>query len=291
MSLTEDIKEAQIKARIKSDTPTLFTSTSHIYRATNENMKDKHYIECLQDKEKILSVIGSGDQILNSILLGSKEIDAFDISRFPKYFLDLKIAAIKLFDYEEYLSFFSGNNAFNRKMFKRVIETIKGDSKEFWESVAYAKKVNPKKLYRSSLFTGNLNIDYNPYLEESNFYQLKRKIKDAHISYTTGNILNIGKELTKDYDCINLSNICMYQSEMYVDYPGKTYEGKFRSFIRNLRINPNGVVLNYLMGYKPGSICYKYVENYYKKEPDFRIFEIDNEEKIEKDGLLVYQKK
>lgn len=70
-----------------------FHNTSVIYRTSNERICD--YIEYLKNKKKMLSVIASGDQILNSILVNSFNIDAFDISAFPKYFLKLKMAAIR----------------------------------------------------------------------------------------------------------------------------------------------------------------------------------------------------
>ena len=88
MSLHDDIVSAQ---RIVSgadfnfgDKP-FFHETSAIYKISNERTQD--YYSFLIGREKVLSVIGSGDQILNLILEGTKEIDAFDISSFPKYFL------------------------------------------------------------------------------------------------------------------------------------------------------------------------------------------------------------
>ena len=70
-----------------------FHNSSAIYRFSNEILQD--YCEYFVNRNKILSVISSGDQILNAILNGVKDIDAFDISVFPKYFLYLKIGAIK----------------------------------------------------------------------------------------------------------------------------------------------------------------------------------------------------
>ena len=60
-----------------------------------EIINSRAYIDCLVDRKKVLSTIASGDQILNSILYGAKDIEGFDISVFPKYYLNLKIAAIK----------------------------------------------------------------------------------------------------------------------------------------------------------------------------------------------------
>ena len=71
-----------------------FDEHSFIYKKTNERLQDIGDI--LENKKKILCVIGSGDQILNILLTNPEQIDAFDISVFPMYFLELKIAAIKI---------------------------------------------------------------------------------------------------------------------------------------------------------------------------------------------------
>ena len=43
-----------------------FNDLSFIFRCTNEMINSDEYIEVLKDKKKVLSVIASGDQILNA---------------------------------------------------------------------------------------------------------------------------------------------------------------------------------------------------------------------------------
>ena len=81
-----------------------FHSESFIYKKTNEKLNE--FIDLLLNKDKVLSVIGSGDQILNTLLTKPSKIDAFDISVFPKFFLKLKIASIKSLSRDEYIKFF-----------------------------------------------------------------------------------------------------------------------------------------------------------------------------------------
>ena len=57
-----------------------YNLSSGIYRGTNEMISSKEYTSFITNRERILSVIASGDQILNSILLGSNDVEAFDIS-------------------------------------------------------------------------------------------------------------------------------------------------------------------------------------------------------------------
>ena len=81
-----------------------FDQTSFVYKKTNERLQD--IPDILENKKRVLCVIGSGDQLLNILLSKPDKVDAFDISVFPRYFLELKIAAIKTLSREEYISFF-----------------------------------------------------------------------------------------------------------------------------------------------------------------------------------------
>ena len=302
MNINEDIDMAKDLINIKGINTPLFTDTSAIYKTTNENMNDNNYINLIKNNRSMLSVIGSGDQILNSILYDSYNIDAFDVSRFPKYFLELKIAAIKTLTYEEYLAFFYDNNTFNRKLYKKIVSNMKGDSKIFWDNIANYNKFfvgkdekTPNNVYNSKLFVDGDNFSStakknNPYLTRSKYNLLKIKLDIAKINYIDGNIFNIAKTINKSYDLINLSNICMYQPNMYQELNKNSNENKFKTFITNLKLNPDGKVLNYLMGYTPGSFAHRYVDKYYLSDPDFKVMVIDNGNTLD-DALIVYQKR
>ena len=81
-----------------------FINTSSIYRFTNEDITS--YYHHLENKDKVLTVIGSGNQVINGILAGTKNFDCFDISIFPEYYLYLNIAAIIALNKDEYLKYF-----------------------------------------------------------------------------------------------------------------------------------------------------------------------------------------
>jgi hypothetical protein len=228
-----------------------FNNAYIIYRGTNERVDCESYIDALYKKNNILSVIGSGDQVLNSILLGCKNIDAYDISMFPKYYLKFKLAAIKELSYEEYLFFFYGENSFDKSKFNRVLNQLDDDTKYFWSYLT--RNRSPKELYDSKLFTGWMptikdEIFRNPYLSDYHkYYELRNKLNEPTINYIDGNIYEFSKTLDKDYDLINLSNICMYADceFPYVDVID-AYK-KYKSFVKNLRINPDGKILNYII--------------------------------------------
>lgn len=302
MSTKQDIEKARQIIKQDCEGRYLHTDSSSIYRSTNENMNDSNYIELLKDNKSILSVIGSGDQILNSILLGSLDIDAFDINRFVKYYLEFKMSAIISLSYEEYLSFFYDKKTFNRKLYSKVIDNMKGESKEFWQNIANYKgltfgkdKYSPKEVYNSSLFipgtiTKENAINNNPYLSRKDYYLLKNKINEAKIRYFNGNIFELAKTLDRDYDFINLSNIGMYTRDFILPQFNNEPSDDYKNFISNLRLNPDGKVLNYLMGYVKGSLSYNYAVRAVVNDPNYDIHIVKNKDHID-DALAVYRKR
>ncbi len=68
-----------------------------------ENVKE--LFKKMFDFNTILIVTGSGDQILEAILLGASRVQAFDINKLAKYGCVLKIASIKALEYDEFVDF------------------------------------------------------------------------------------------------------------------------------------------------------------------------------------------
>ena len=301
MAVKEDIQLAR-KVMVDPDSANmLYYDCSYIHKCTNENMNSPAYIEQLRDRRDILTVIGSGDQVLNSILLGSENIDAFDISRFPKYFLGLKIAAIKVLTYDEFIAFFFNyKKSFPRNLYKKVVSTMDGELKEFWSKVASTRLLttnySPRSVYFSGLFMNDPKasssaIQLNPYLNEKNYYLLKKKIDYANIRCLTGNIMHLGDQIDKPYDFVNLSNIYMYQMSILTNDADSNQEEKYKHFVKNLKLNPDGRVLSYLMGYVPGSLSYNFIQKHYAGDNHFTIHPIENGiYDGYPDALLIYKK-
>ena len=277
--------------RIQAIRPFRYDEFSYIYKFTNENLKDTIYKNLISNNENVLSVIGGGDQILNMYLFNSNNIDAFDISRFPSYYLRLKIAAIKEFKYEEYLKFFCEGKPFNKKLFDRLMKNCDDPiCKTFWTSVCLD---DPEKVYESPLFnTVPRNKEYairkNPYLDRFNYDLLKSKIDKLNINYINEDILSLASKLDKDYDLIYLSNICMYSREMFNSFGNNRPFSEFKDLITNLRITPNGKVINYLHAYLPWNLSHKVTREVFNTE-GFITYEVDNDRE-QPDALLVYRK-
>ena len=77
----------------------------NIYPFTTENIAG--YIDNFDLKDKSLLTVGSsGDQALNAILKGCRDITVIDINPYTKYYYYLKAAGVLSFKEEEFLSFF-----------------------------------------------------------------------------------------------------------------------------------------------------------------------------------------
>lgn len=81
---------------LKLNTP--FSEISNFYYFTNENIKDFFDLLDFTNDTHALTVCGSGDQVLNLINKGVKNIDVFDSNKLAFYFLfGIKIPALQCF--------------------------------------------------------------------------------------------------------------------------------------------------------------------------------------------------
>ena len=254
-----------------------YHETSIIYKTTNEDVRS--YLNLLKDKEKIFSITASGDQILNSILVGSKDITACDVSHFPKYFLDLKIAAVKSLSLEDYLNFFvmtdEENIEFSDKYYDELRSNLDKNSLEFWDHLFGF--FDGDEIYNTSLFSREVYTlkhfkERNPYLEKGNYKLLRKKLDDVDIKYINTNLGNSDLSFNESYDLVNLSSIMYYG----ILRDPKNYLKLLESF--NLR--DNGMILSYVY-----DISKQFRKNYGSDEFRFQKFDDTNA------GVMVYQKK
>lgn len=243
MALHDDIVAAQrivSRADFNFGDKELFHTTSAVYKISNERTQD--YYSYLIGREKVLSVIGSGDQILNLILEGSKEIDAFDISSFPKYFLYLKMAAIKALSKEEYIEFFYEVN--NRSevyddMYDRISFYLDDEISSFWDSLF--NFFDWQDIYNSTLFSSEpyiaVNaINQNKFLQcDAAYEELRRALDDVVINVYEGDIFDLSCRIDGTYDLVYLSNIVYYNKP-----------DEYKEMLDEFKLTDNGITLTYL---------------------------------------------
>ena len=196
-----------------------------IYPFTNENING--YIDMFDLKEKSLLTVGSsGDQAINAILKGCKDITLLDINPFTKYYFNLKKAALLTLTYEEFCKFFCyidypkvfkyNYNAFNYDGYnklKKVLNKLDEESYLFWDTLFDVCKANDvrRKLFSNDEDRVSVVKGINPYLKnKNNFNETKIRIKNINPKFIKGDIFKI--KLEKTYDNIFLSNIGTYYS-------------------------------------------------------------------------------
>lgn len=213
---------------------------SFIYKFSNENVNS--YFKYLMNRNQVLEVISSGDQILNTILAGSYNIDAFDISCFPKYFLNLKLAAIRSLTREEFIDFFVNDNYLFDDYYDDLFDLIKvnldNNDKMFWDRLF--NFYDWSNIYNSLLFSSETYslgkvINNNKYLTDDSFLLLKDLIPKINLNTYTCDISDLVSKLGCSYDLVNLSNIIYY---MDLDKYGK--------LINNVPLTTDGVVISYI---------------------------------------------
>ncbi len=223
-----------------------FGEFSHVFRYTNEPLYD--FDKYFENKKKVLSVTCSGDQVLSCIAKGAKEIDTFDVSIFPKYFLDMKLAACQKLDEEEFFNMFYNPNFETMNLdylYEKFSDKLPMASRYFWDGLF--SKYSWGQIYSSDLFTINHRTDYglgwlqghekclNPRLPlvGIDYEELRNKVKDVKVDSITCDISKIAEKTDDSYDLVYLSNI--------VDYvPVK----RFNNYIKNLKVNENGIILS-----------------------------------------------
>ena len=219
-----------------------FHSESFIYKKTNEKLNE--FIDLLLNKDKVLSVIGSGDQILNTLLTKPSKIDAFDISVFPKFFLKLKIASIKSLSRDEYIKFFFSTTEtfldeyYDDLYFDKIRKELDIEAEDFW---TYLFQYNDwYDIYNSTLFSSESVFEeqaiiQNKYLDNDEYYNLRDILQSVQINYIESNLLDL--KINDTYDLIYLSIILEYvKKSAYFDK------------IDELSVKNKGIIISYIFG-------------------------------------------
>lgn len=283
----EDIAKASqiIEKTSNENSNKSFDSNSGIYLFSNENMSDNVYRKYLIGKKDLLSVIGSGDQVINSILFGSTKITAFDISSFPKYLLLLKIAAIKSLDKEEFVSFFKEDLDEKEllKLAKRIANNLDENTLKFWYSLISNfgfEKIKESKLIKK-IRIEYMNPFQNPYLIDLDTFEIIReRLEDVELTFYDKDIYTLvgsKKDLPK-YDLANLSNITSYNTRK-----------RNLELLESIPLKNDGYILNYFFynGYKSSASQSRPCLSLSNENIESKIFDLENK----KGGLILSKKR
>ena len=214
-----------------------FSSISPIYSFTTESISG-YYNKFDFTEKNVLTLIGSGDHIINAILCGAKNIQAFDINTISMYYSELKLIAIQELTYDEFLRFFMINNidninknysAMDYKIYSKFRLLLTEYARKFWDNIYIQFKYNGANVRNSILFNNKydnniIKINSNIYLSSNEIYnKVKRLLINKEIVLINEDIKNLSNfikiannlQRISKYDIIILSNISDYAKNMY----------------------------------------------------------------------------
>lgn len=220
-----------------------FIETSGIYKFTNEDIAG--YFHHFQNKKNILSVISSGNHILNAILAGARNIDCFDISIFPQYYLYLQLASVLTLSKEDYLKYYFSDDreeVFSDYFYDLIKKNMSPKYKEFWDSLYNFDDgfdIYNSLLFRQDMCLKSAAIERNMYLQDDNYDKLKHILQTEHIEINPVVADIIKTKFEKEYDLVVLSNILAY-------YFNQEELEKYISYLKsNFNLTTNGEIINY----------------------------------------------
>ena len=209
---------------------------SKIYPFITENING--YISNFQLKNKSLLTVGSsGDQVLNAIAEGCKDISVIDVNPYTKYYYYLKAAGIIALNKEDFFLFFrykdypipfnDNQNVFHKELYQKISPILKyldTESFLFWNSLftKFSGREVRRYLFQADEEQNKTITSCNLYLQsEKNYHNLKSNLEKVKPTFIKGNIIN--HQLDRNYDNIWLSNIGSYLTEEDIQKVAETF--------------------------------------------------------------------
>ena len=222
------------------------------YFYTTERIKS-YLLASKKRNGKAISILGSGDQVLNMASLGINDFDVFDINYLTYFHFYLKRAFILNYGCNEFLEFSQKNfYLYSIKNFAKYLKILEPYlPKDVF--LYYQTLVN--NLYSKSLICNGLlslyrnnDIFYNPlnnmYANTFNRYEIAQdSLQDLKIRFHFLDARDLPEKLNDKYDLIILSNV--------VEYFGTEKELlNYEQFLKYLNsyqklLNEDGVLINY----------------------------------------------
>ena len=184
-------------------------------------MVNEYYSRLIIKEKKVLTICGSGDQVLNALFFGAKKVTGFDLNMYSEHMLNLKVSAILSLNLKEFLEFFRKqkiNKGFDYEIYKKIKENLVNETKKFFDKLYREYDFKGDKLIQSQYFRKRDKVqertvgEFNPYLKNKNSYLKLRKIlKKGNFDFLLSSVLDVsGLIKSEKYDVVNLSNVQNY---------------------------------------------------------------------------------
>lgn len=189
-----------------------FHSYCPFYVYTTEDIKSSLSTTNYNENDKILTVMASGDHLLNYLLQGARDIDTFDINKVTKYYFELKKAWICSFNYDEYLDMEDSRVPFSLNYLEKFSKYMTDEAYNFWKYCKENASVDELGALKRKNAYQHLG-PFNLYFNKKNYEKLQLILKEGvSFKFYHNDIFSLPEELTKEYKEIHVSNMFDYLS-------------------------------------------------------------------------------
>ena len=180
-----------------------FSNYMPVYEYTTEDIGNS--IGNYTSKDRILTVLSSGDHIFDYLLRGAENIEAFDINVITNYYYKLKRAIIEKLSYDEFLKESGRLLLYGLEHLEEL--NLDYETYEFW---TFYKLLQDKEKYERALIktfpVGSKR--YNLYFNEDSYKRLREILKSGIIvPFHHSDTLSLHKSITGEFSEINFSSI------------------------------------------------------------------------------------
>jgi hypothetical protein len=209
-----------------------FGTSMKIFAFTTENIAG--YFPLFEfGNKKILTVCGSGDQMINAYLLDADHVVNFDKNPNALHFAELKFAALRRLSFYDFCGFFfKGDTALSKTTFDSFKCDLSTNARSFFTCLFKGGKqgndIRNSDIFYTRHDIKSNKIKYNLYINEHQYINAKRiiekKVMQGNHPQFIDTPLHELSGLKMKFDLILLSNIADYSEYMF---PGAGHARKF----------------------------------------------------------------
>lgn len=223
------------------------------YLTSNEDLKAFMKREYFEGK-RVATVGSSGDQMLDSLLLGAKDVTLIDANYYSRAFAEYKLAMVKNLNYEKFMVSLEVPRIklFNINLYKEISHDLSRPVQEFWDRLFleyqgeylelddfnydYLENNVTATTISSELILFDENSGVNYIASKDNYLKLQEFLRkgDYKINFARADVSRFNEVLEGTFDVILLSNIYDYVDHYnFVKYVKELYNNK---------LNPGGLI-------------------------------------------------
>lgn len=123
----------------------------------------------------VLTICGSGDQVLNAYFFGVTSVVGIDLNKRAEFITRLKMSAVMELTYKEFLQFFSNKRSrFAYRLYQKIKKNLNKETADFFDNLYFAHSFNGSSLARSP--------DY--FRQRDHFATGRIKTMNAYLGFT-----------------------------------------------------------------------------------------------------------